>query len=57
MKPIEIIVIICAVLIVVSVFGYSIYKKITHKPSSECCECHARMNRALKKMQKDNKKN
>lgn len=57
MEPIEIIVIIVASLIVSSVIGYAIYKKIRHKPSSECGACHDRMARALKRMKKDQRKN
>ena len=48
MKPIEIIVIIACVLIVGGVIARSIYKKIKKIPSSECCSCAKKMNRALK---------
>lgn len=39
MQPIEIIVIIVAVLIVVAVFGTAIYKKVKGIPSDSCGEC------------------
>ena len=54
MQPIEIIVIILAILIVVSVFGIRIYKRIHHMPvDEECVECHAKMKKAIKRMKKD----
>ena len=57
MKPIEIIVIIVAVLIVVSVFGIRIYKRIHNMPvDEECIECHTKMKKALKRMRKANAK-
>jgi hypothetical protein len=48
MKPIEIIVIIACVLIVGGVIARSVYKKVKKIPSSECCSCAKKMNRALK---------
>ncbi len=40
MEPIEIIVIICSILIVGSVIGNYIYRKIKHKPTGACSYCH-----------------
>ena len=37
MKPIEIVIIVAAVVFVCSVVGWSIYKKVKHKGS--CCDC------------------
>lgn len=48
MKPIEIIVIIACVLIVGGVIARSVFKKVKKIPSSECCSCAKKMNRALK---------
>ena len=48
MKPIEIIVIIACILIVGGVIARSVYKKVKKIPSSECCSCAKKMNRALK---------
>lgn len=48
MKPIEIIVIIACILIVGGVIARSVYKKVKKIPSSECCNCAKKMNRALK---------
>ena len=42
MKPIEIIVIIVSVLIVTSVIGSYIYKRIKHMPTGDCACCNAR---------------
>lgn len=47
MEPIEIVIIVAAVVFVCSVVGWSIYKKVKHKGSccdccsqcSHCCEC------------------
>ncbi len=39
MEPIEIIVIIACILVVLSVIGTYVYKKITHKPTGECACC------------------
>ncbi|MGM9969402.1 MAG: hypothetical protein ACI35S_03295 [Anaeroplasma sp.] len=55
MQPIEIIVIITSVIIVATVFGNYIYKKVNHI-STECNSCHSAMKRALKKVDKDLKK-
>lgn len=41
MEPIEIIVIICAALIVFGVFLNYLYRKIKHKPVGECAYCHS----------------
>ncbi len=40
MQPIEIITIIVAIVIVGSVFGTYIYKKIKHLPTGECSVCN-----------------
>jgi len=52
MTLLEIIVIILASLVVVSVFGVRIYKKIHHLPLDECADCQANMKKLLKKMRK-----
>ncbi len=56
MGPIEIIVIVACVVIVVSVFGVRIYKKIHHMPVGECADCQANMKRMIKQMRKQRKK-
>lgn len=56
MKPIEIIVIICVVLIFVAVIGRYIYKRVHHMPTGECACCKNRMQHAIKECQKDMKK-
>lgn len=56
MGPIEIIVIVACVVIVVSVFGVRIYKKIHHMPVDECADCQANMKRMIKQMRKQRKK-
>ncbi len=53
MKPIEIIVIIVAVFIVISVIARAIYKKVKNIPSCECQSCQNRMINALKKFKDD----
>lgn len=53
MKPIEIIVIIVAVFIVISVIARAIYKKVKNVPSCECQSCQNRMINALKKFKYD----
>lgn len=52
MTLLEIIVIILASLVVVSVFGVRIYKRIHHLPLDECADCQANMKKLLKKMRK-----
>lgn len=56
MQAIEIIVIVCAVLIVGTYFGVLIYKKIHHMPTGDCAECHNKMKKAVKRMKKQRKK-
>lgn len=56
MQPIEIIVIIVAALIVIAVFGNMIYRRIKKMPANECSCCKARMNRAMKRMKKEQRK-
>lgn len=53
MEPIEIIVIIAAVLIVGGVLGSYIYKKITHKPTGDCSACSKRMKKNFDKISKE----
>lgn len=52
MTLLEIIVIILASLVVISVFGVRIYKRIHHLPLDECADCQANMKKLLKKMRK-----
>lgn len=53
MKPIEIIVIICCVLIVGGVFARYVYRKVTKKPSYECQCCSKKMINAIKNIKID----
>ena len=56
MSPIEIIVIILAVVFVGPIFGIRIYKLVTHKLSDECDDCRYRMKRAVKKFKREQMK-
>ncbi len=53
MQPIEIIVIITAVLIVVAVIARYVYKRITKQPVGECSCCKSRMKKNFKKISKE----
>jgi len=56
MELIEIIVITISVLVVASVVGIWIYKKVKHKPTGECACCQANMKKTIKKMRREMKK-
>lgn len=49
MEPIEIIVIIISLVIVGSVIGSYIYKKIKHLPTGDCACCSNKMKKAFAK--------
>lgn len=49
----EVLLICFCIAVVGGVIANSIYKKMNHKPSSDCAACHDRMARAVKKMKKD----
>lgn len=53
MQPIEIIVIIAAILIVVAVIARYVYKRITKQPIGECSCCKSRMKKNFKKISKE----
>ena len=52
MGPLEIIVIIISVIIVGTVIGVFIYKKVKGLPTGECVECRKGTKKLLKKYQK-----
>jgi len=52
MGPLEIIVIIISVIIVGTVIGVFIYKKVKGLPTGECAECRKGTKKLLKKYQK-----
>lgn len=56
MEPIEIIVIVAASAIVLSVLGTYIYKKVKHLPTGECASCATKGNKLLKEYNKKYKK-
>ena len=56
MELIEIIVITISVLVVASVVGIWIYKKVKHKPTGECACCQANTKKTIKKMRREMKK-
>lgn len=56
MEPIEIIVIIAASALVLSVIGTYIYKKIKRLPTGECASCSTKGNKMLKEYNKKYKK-
>ncbi|MCH5171787.1 MAG: hypothetical protein J1F31_03015 [Erysipelotrichales bacterium] len=57
MEPIEIIVIIITVLIIGSVIGNYIYRKIKHLPTGECACCQKKGNNLVKQYRKYYQKN
>ena len=56
MTAIEIVVIILASLVVISVFGIRIYRKVHHLPVDECVDCQNDMKKMIKKMRKQRAK-
>lgn len=52
MQPIEIIVIVVTVLIVASVIGNYIYRRIRHLPTGECACCSKKGNNLVKQYYK-----
>lgn len=56
MEPIEIIVIIAAAAIVLSVIGTYIYKKVKRLPTGECASCSTKGSGLLKEYNKKYKK-
>jgi len=56
MEPIEIIVIATCILIVGSVIGTYVYKKIKHMPTGDCCDCPIKNKKFVNEYHKMNKK-
>ena len=52
MQPIEIIVIVITAIIVASIIGNYIYRKIRHLPTGECAYCSKKGNNLLKRYRK-----
>lgn len=48
MSALEIVIIVVSVVFVMAVFANSVYRKIKHKPSGECCSCAKRGERLVK---------